>query len=344
MKKHLLLFLLASGSLAASAQTDKTPYYTRSLANDGIKNVIVSTSGGSIMVTGAGQQQPHIDVFVVGNNNQDLTKDEIKKRLEEDYILDIDIQNGQLKATAKNRRNNMNWKRSLSIGFKVYVNAQTSTNLNTSGGSIRIDNLNGTQNFETSGGSLSVANVTGNIKGETGGGSINVTNSRNTIDLETSGGSITANNCSGNIKLETSGGSLNLADLKGTINAETSGGSIKGNNVDGELITSTSGGSINLMAISGSVNASTSGGSVHVQMAKLGKYIKLETSAGHIDLAVPAKSAMNVACTVTVLILMWMAISRAAKKKKMLWVKLMAAVPPLRYMEIAVLQYLQSNA
>ncbi|RFZ95770.1 hypothetical protein D0C36_01150 [Mucilaginibacter conchicola] len=294
MKKHLLLFLLASGTLAASAQTDKTPYYTRSLTNDGIKNVVLSTSGGSILVTGAGQQQPHIDVFVVGNNHEDLTKDEIKKRLEEDYILDIDIQNGQLKATAKNRRNNMNWRRSLSIGFKVYVNAQTSTNLNTSGGSIRIENLNGNQNFETSGGSLNVANVTGNIKGETSGGSITVTNSRNTIDLETSGGSITASNCSGKIKLETSGGPLNLSDLKGTINAETSGGGIRGKNIDGELITSTSGGSIGLTGISGSLNASTSGGGIDVQMVKLGKYIKLETSAGHVSLNVPKQSTMNV--------------------------------------------------
>lgn len=294
MKKHLLLLLLASGALTASAQTDKTPYYTRSLTNDGIKNVILSTSGGSILVSGSGQQQPHIDVFVIGNNNQDLTKEEIKKRLEEDYILDIDIQSGQLKATAKNRRNNINWKRSLSIGFKVYVNAQTSTNLNTSGGSIRIENLNGNQTFETSGGSLNVANLTGNIKGETSGGSITVTNSRNNIDLETSGGSITASNCSGKIKLETSGGSLSLNDLKGTINAETSGGGIRGKNIDGELITSTSGGSIGLMGISGSLNASTSGGGIDVEMIKLGKYVKLETSAGHVALKVPKQSAMNV--------------------------------------------------
>ncbi|PLW91024.1 DUF4097 family beta strand repeat-containing protein, partial [Mucilaginibacter sp.] len=121
-----------------------------------------------------------------------------------------------------------------------------------------------------------------------------VTDSRNNIDLETSGGSITAARCSGNIKLETSGGSLNLNDLKGYVSAETSGGSIEGNNVDGELITSTSGGSINLMKIAGSVNAETSGGSVHVQMEKLGRYVKLETSAGHIDLLVPQKAGMDV--------------------------------------------------
>ena len=136
--------------------------------------VIVNTSGGSILVSGAGAQQPHIDVYVVGNNNQELSKEEIKKRLEEDYVLDIDIHDGELHATAKSRRNNMNWRKSLSIGFKIYVNNQSSTNLNTSGGNIHIDNLTGTQNFETSGGSITVDKVLGAVKGETSGGSINV--------------------------------------------------------------------------------------------------------------------------------------------------------------------------
>ncbi len=294
MKKYLFLLLVASSASAAFAQTGKEPYYTRSLSNDGIKKVFLNTSGGSLLVSGEGKEAPHIDVFIVGNNGREYTKDEIKKRLEQDYILDIDIHDGELHATAKSRRNNMDWRRSLSIGFKVYVGSQTSTNLNTSGGSITLKSLNGSQNFETSGGSLSVANITGNIKGETSGGSITVTDSRNNIDLETSGGSITAARCSGNIKLETSGGSLNLNDLKGHVSAETSGGSIEGNNVDGELITSTSGGSINLMRIAGSVNAETSGGSVHVQMDRLGKYVKLETSAGHIDLLVPQKAGMDV--------------------------------------------------
>ncbi|MFD0793943.1 DUF4097 domain-containing protein [Mucilaginibacter litoreus] len=292
MKKHLFLLMLAAPAIAF-AQTDRAPYYTRSLANDGIKNVFVNTSGGSILVSGSTSQQPHIDVYVVGNNNQDLTKEEIKKRLEEDYILNIDIHDGELHATAKSRRNNMNWRRSLSIGFKVYVNSQTSTNLNTSGGSIQIDNLSGSQNFETSGGSIRVNSVSGRIKGETSGGSINVINSKNDIDLETSGGSITATNCNGKIRLETSGGSLNLNDLKGTINAETSGGSIKGSNIDGELITSTSGGSVSLNNISGSVDAGTSAGSIHVQMARVDKYVKLDGSAGHVDLWLPAKQGLD---------------------------------------------------
>src|SRR6478735_7727148 len=229
MKKYFLFLLMASPVYLASAQDNKTPYYTRLLANDGIKRVFLNTSGGSISVSGAGDQQPHIDVYVTGNRIGQLSKEEIKKRLEENYILDIDIHDGELHATAKSRRN-FNWgNKSLSIGFKVYVNNQTATALNTSGGSIHLDNLTGSQTFETSGGSISVDKVTGVIKGETSGGSIHVSNAKPSIDLETSGGSITADNCSGKIRLETSGGSLNLVDLKGTIDAKTSGGSVSGN-------------------------------------------------------------------------------------------------------------------
>ncbi|WP_374949100.1 DUF4097 domain-containing protein [Mucilaginibacter sp.] len=291
MKKHFLLLLLSSAVFAASAQDNRTPYMTRSLASDGIKNVFVNTSGGSIAV--AGGQEPRLEVYVVGNNNQNLTKEEIKKRLDEDYTLEISVHDGELHATAKQKRNMNNWRRSLSIGFKVYVNKQAETNLNTSGGSISLDNLTGNQNFETSGGSLNINNITGVIRGETSGGSINLSNSKQDIKLNTSGGSITANNCSGKISLETSGGSLRLNDLKGNIHATTSGGSINGSEIDGELITGTSGGSVNLSGISGSLDASTSGGSVHAQMVRVGKYVKLESSSGHIDLSVPSNAGMD---------------------------------------------------
>lgn len=291
MKKYLILLLLSSSVGVASAQDNRVPYLTRSLTGDGIKNVFVNTSGGSIAVTGG--QEPKLEVYIVGNNNQNLSKDEIKKRLEEDYTLDISVHDGELHATAKQKHNISNWRRSISISFKVYVPVQVATNLNTSGGSITLNNLTGNQQFETSGGSLTVNALTGVIRGQTSGGSINLSNSKQDISLTTSGGSITASNCSGKLKLETSGGSLRLDNLKGYIHATTSGGSINGNEIDGELITGTSGGSVDLTAISGSLDASTSGGSVHAQMLRVGKYVKLETSAGHIDFSVPSSAALD---------------------------------------------------
>ena len=297
MKTYFLLLLIACQGFAALGQDwNKTPYETRSLASDAIKSVFVNTSGGSITVSGASGEAPRVEVYVHGNNNQDITKEEIKKRLDEDYDLSVTVSNHEVHATAKRKHESIlswSWRKQLSISFKIYVPKQVATNLHTSGGSIHLDNLAGDENFGTSGGSLHVDHLTGLIKGETSGGSIEVSNSGDNIKLETSGGSIHASNCKGKIRLGTSGGSLNLTDLKGTINANTSGGSIHANNIEGELITGTSGGSVNLEKMSCSLEASTSGGSMHVDMLSVGKFVKLNVSGGHVDLKLPSKQGLD---------------------------------------------------
>jgi len=293
MKNYLLLLLVACQCYTALAQDNRQePYMTKPLS--GIKQVFVKTSGGSISVSGASGQASRVEVYISGNNgNGQLSKDEIKKRLE-NYDLDVAVNGSELHATAKSKNSGFfNWKNSLNISFKVFVSKEVATSLNTSGGSIHLDNLNGKQEFETSGGSLHVDQLTGVIHGRTSGGSINVSNSGQDIDLQTSGGSITAANCQGHIKLGTSGGSLRLEGLKGTINATTSGGSIHGNDINGELVTGTSGGSINLSKLSCALAASTSGGSFHVQFDNVGKYVKIDANGGGANLDLPAKQGVD---------------------------------------------------
>jgi hypothetical protein len=295
MKVYITLLALVCQGILASAQDNRTPYMTKSLANAGIKKAFVSTSGGSITVSGASGQEPRVEVYITGNNGITPSNDEIKKRLEEDYTLDINVSGGEVRAVAKNKHehNNWDWRRQLNIGFKVYVPQNTATNLETSGGSIHLDNLTGDEKFETSGGSLHIDKLTGNIHGRTSGGSISVSNTKDDIDLETSGGSVHANNCSGTIKLETSGGSLSLDDLSGKITAETSGGSVHGSNIKGDLKTGTSGGSISLTGLACSLDTYTSGGSIHVQMNEVSKFVKIDASGGHVDLQLPSKQGYD---------------------------------------------------
>lgn len=294
MKKTLLLLMLATPALFASAQNYKTPFMSKSLSGTSVKQVFVQTAGGSISVSGASGEDPRVEVYITGNNGRDnMSKEEIQKRLDENYTLTIDTHDGELHIEAKNKRNMNNWRNSLSIGFKVYVNRQTATNLTTAGGSIALNSLTGNQNFTTSGGSLAVNDLEGNIKGSTSGGSVSVKNSRRNIELTTSGGSIAAENCEGNIDLSTSGGSLRLANLKGTIDASTSGGSISGDRVNGDLKVGTSGGSVNLTAISGSLDASTSAGSIHAQMLSVGKFVKINASSGHVNVQLPANQGVD---------------------------------------------------
>ena len=288
MKKYLLFFVLAAFQLSLKAQSDKTPFMTKSLSSESIKDVEVETSGGSIAVSGV-TANARIEVYITGNNNKEITKEEIQKRLDEKYTLNISVANNKVTATARLKEKMTDWKKALNISFKVFVPRNVSTDLSTSGGSISLTNLSGNLKFSTSGGSLDLDNVGGNVNGRTSGGSINLENSKDDIELATSGGSIDAKNCDGKLRLTTSGGSLDLKDLKGDIRATTSGGSIHGSDVEGELITHTSGGSIHLSDLSCSLETSTSGGNIDVSIKQLGKYIKISNSAGNVDVTLPNK-------------------------------------------------------
>lgn len=266
---------------------------TKSLSGDAISSVVVNTSAGGIKVSGESGQSPRVEVYVKDNHGHNLSRDEIKQRLDRDYDLNISVNGHELDANVKNKRMFTNWRESLSISFKIYVPANVSSNLHTSGGGIQLDNLNGNETFGTSGGGLAIDRLNGVIRGNTSGGGIEVSNSGNDIDLETSGGGIIAKNCNGKIKLVTSGGGLILTDLKGDIYAHTSGGGVEGRNIEGQLITGTSGGGIDLHDMACSLEANTSAGSLVADMRRVGKFLRLSTSAGNIDLTLPAKQGYN---------------------------------------------------
>lgn len=295
MKTYIILFFLACQSVVALAQDNdnRTPYLTKSLANDAINSVVVNTSAGGIEVSGRAGQSPRVEVYIRGNNNRELSKEEIKKRLDEDYDLRIDVSGHEVTAIARNKHNFSNWRNQISISFKIYVPEQVSTQLKTSGGGIHLDHLKGTENFSTSGGGLQLDHLTGTIHGRTSGGGIDVSDASQDIDLQTSGGGITAKNCNGHIKLETSGGGLRLENLKGDISAHTSGGGIEGNNIVGELVTSTSGGGIDLRGMDGSLDATTSAGGLNAQIKHVGKYVRLNSSAGDVNIELPAKQGLD---------------------------------------------------
>ena len=290
MKKVLLPFLLLTAVSVVKAQPDKQPFSTKSLANEQVKNIEAKTQGGNISVIKVSAAEARIDVFIQANNdnyNNKLSKEEIQRRLDENYELTVSVSNNKLTAIAKPKERNMNWKRSLSISFYVYVAADVSTDLSTSGGNIKLSGLTGTQDFTTSGGNLDLDNLAGKIMGRTSGGNIHLSNLKDDVDLTTSGGNIHADNSSGKIRLATSGGSLRLKQLKGDIRATTSGGSIDGETISQTLDTHTSGGNISLRDLSCSLETSTSGGNIDVSIKEFGQYITITNSSGNIDLQMP---------------------------------------------------------
>lgn len=294
MKRMITGTVLILTALISFAQSSKEPFMVKSLSGANVKEVEAVTSGGNISVAGV-SSEPKLEVYIQSNNGRSdlLTKNEIQQRLDEYYNLKVSVDGGKLTATAKPKSNSMNWKKGLSISFRIYVSPNTSTDLTTSGGNISLDNLSGTEDFTTSGGNLELTKVTGHITGRTSGGNITVSEAKDNVDLTTSGGNIDAKNCQGKIRIETSGGSLKLRDLNGDIRATTSGGDVKGATITGDLEAHTSGGNVDLSNLSCSLETSTSGGNIDVEMATLDKSVKITNSGGNIDLQIPKGKGAN---------------------------------------------------
>jgi len=293
MKKHLILSAIVLAALTGKSQSgNKTPFMTKEFPGS-IKEVESKTSGGNITVAG-GAATSKVEVFVTPNNGRDnLSKEELQRRLDEDFTLTVSETGGKITATAKQKHHINNWNHTVNVSFRIYVPQNANTDLQTSGGNISLDHLTGTEEFETSGGNLNVVQLTGKIHGQTSGGNIDVKESKDDIDLTTSGGNIDAENCSGKIRVNTSGGNLDLNNLKGNIRATTSGGNVDGRTVDGELYAETSGGNVSLMNLTCSVEASTSGGNIDVEVKELREYVKLRNSSGHVDLTIPANKGVD---------------------------------------------------
>jgi hypothetical protein len=241
MKKVFASFI---GILLVANLLANDPYMVSSFAASSIKAIEASTSGGNLTLSGEATSEAVVEMYVSYNGRRDDEK--IEQLLDENYTIDIRVENDTLRVEAKPKKT-INWNlHGLNISFKIIVPHQTDGTLRTSGGNISINNLSGSQTFKTSGGSLSVENVSGNISGRTSGGNITVRDSKDRIELRTSGGSITASDCSGTIELKTSGGSIRMSNLVGNIDAATSGGNISARGIRGTITTATSGGSVNL--------------------------------------------------------------------------------------------------
>ena len=171
-----------------------------------------------------------------------------------------------------------NWRGDrLRVEYVVTVPERFDVDLQTSGGSISVEDLEGTVETRTSGGSLSFGMIRGDIQGRTSGGSISLNGTSGSADVHTSGGSITLGKVAGTVKARTSGGSIRIDEVAGTIDARTSGGSIQ------TAITEQPAGDSELR---------TSGGSITVRLADgIGVDVEAKTSAGRVttDFDVPPR-------------------------------------------------------
>jgi DUF4097 and DUF4098 domain-containing protein YvlB len=126
---------------------------------------------------------------------------------------------------------------------------------------------------------------------ETSGGRIELEAIDGDVDLNTSGGSITVEDVRGKVVTDTSGGAIRISEVWGDVRADTSGGSISIDSVEGAVIADTSGGGISLDDISGNIVADTSGGSINIEQA--GGSVRADTSGGPVSVAFTPGNSMG---------------------------------------------------
>ena len=215
----------------------------------------IDTDVGAIRIETHDAGRVDIEVERGGDADDNLTVTFDKKG----NVITID---GRWDESARNWWNGKRGK----VEFRVVVPREFNVDLKTRGGSIGIDDLNGTVDATTAGGSLRFGRIEGRIDASTSGGSIRVEGGGADVDVRTSGGSITIGEVSGNVDARTSGGSIRIRDASGSVNARTSGGSVEATlrvQPTGDSSLSTSGGSVRLYvadSIGLNIDASSSSG------------------------------------------------------------------------------------
>jgi len=246
----IALLLIAAGVQA------KTINEEFSVANGGLLKI--ATDVGSIDIDTHAKETVLVEVEITGKNEDDM---------------DVSFKNSgdNVSVTGNFDRSGFGNRHShIRVSYKVTLPQSYNVNLDTSGGSIDIENLKGEVDVHTSGGSISLENMEGDVDIKTSGGSLDLDNIIGEIDAKTSGGSITLKlpkNPTKDSKVKTSGGSITAylaKDVAVDISAKTSGGrvssefAVNGTTKKRSIVGTINGGGPDLIL-------KTSGGSVRIK-------------------------------------------------------------------------------
>lgn len=261
LRSRIVLVLAAFALPAALAAAEVPLHRSFNVAPGG--TLTLDADVGDIQVSpGAGGVS--IDVFRRGRAAQDLE-------------VSFDQQGNDVNVTARYQHGSrwFNWSGDLDARFVVTVPSRYNVRLNTSGGDIRVGDLQGEVRCKTSGGTIRTGNIGGPIDARTSGGDISVDGVTARADLHTSGGSIDVRHVGGDLYARTSGGGITIEEALGAVDAQTSGGSIRARLAQqprGDSRLSTSGGGITLSVaanVAVDLDAHTSGGDVESDLPVL---------------------------------------------------------------------------
>jgi hypothetical protein len=166
--------------------------------------------------------------------------------------------------------------------FLVSVPKKFRLDLQTQGGPIKVESLEGELQAVTAGGNIYSGDISGPVRVETAGGAILLGQMGSRVEARTAGGSIRVGDVRGDAVLETSGGEIVTGRVGGTLSAETAGGDVVVRSGAGPIEARTAGGQIQIGDARAVVRAQTAGGSIRL-FGSQGP-VEVRTAGGSIDL------------------------------------------------------------
>ncbi len=165
----------------------------------------------------------------------------------------------------------------------------------TSGGDIRLVDVDGKADMTTSGGDIHAGNILGDVQLKTSGGNISIANVGKTLNAKTAGGNIDVGDVGGEATVATAGGNVTVGTVSGSADLKTAGGDIRLRGGSGKVTAKTAGGKIEIKNVSGSVDAKTAGGNVEAELVPSGTGTsRLETAGGDVKLFLPGNARASI--------------------------------------------------
>lgn len=263
-------------------------------AEDVIKKGFSVSDGGTLRLDGANGK---IRVVTGGTGVAvEITRKADGRRAERimrDHKITFDQQGNDviIESDIDNDNSWFSWDDDYEVQWNIRVPDRYNVEVETSGGSIEVDDIDGTVDARTSGGGIKTGRISREGTLKTSGGSISVAGGGARLVAHTSGGGITIGDTTGPVEAKTSGGSITLARTGGDVVARTSGGGITIEDALGKVDAHTSGGTIRA-TMSRQPNADsslkTSGGSVIVSLApSIAVDLDAQSSGGGVSADIP---------------------------------------------------------
>ena len=188
-----------------------------------------------------------------------------------------------------------------SLNLRILVPRRFNLDLHTSGGNIKIADVEGKFDGQTMGGNIVLNRVKGGLSLSTRGGNISMADSDMDGIVTTMGGSISLKNVAGNTKVSTMGGHVTLDNvvqrggysIDKVVEVSTMGGNISVANAPRGANVSTQGGNVVIDKSSDRVEARTMGG--NITLGEHGGQLIASTMGGDVKaVIVPGSSNQNI--------------------------------------------------